>query len=404
MGYFRASLTAFSNAKSGWASGAFAIFHRSVAMQCTSGACSDGLTCDTGLGTCFPFSGESAVPCVLGTTRCACVPLSGGGMCVDPTSSMYDASTEDGRVLSVALRMEVGNAHPAIQEQYAVSSWYTNKFMNATSRTVNDFSPLRANGTGNDYRPADGDDNTANEKVFLFGRPNFAAVGTNGQQAKLYFAYVDMPSYSSSGNFAWAPKYFTGLDGGGVPQFSTNQTLAVPLQQGGLEDPTGEVNDIVGFMSVSWVGAPVNKWVMLYGGDQPPKGLNYWLGPNWELAVRHPQGAIQARFASHPWGPWSAPEVVLTGGDPEASPPGGQYGSGGVLFHPSCTTDCAPGEPSLASHGDPDLLKDEYGRLYSPNIVDAWTTARTGGSDIYWTVSTWNPYQVVLMKTRINAQ
>jgi len=120
--------------------------------------------------------------------------------------------------------------------------------------------------------------------------------------------------------------------------------------------------------------------------------------------VRHPQGPIQARFAAHPWGPWAAPVQVLAGGHPEASPAGGQYGSGGILFHPTCTVDCAPGEPSLASNGEPELLADEYGRLYGPNVVDAWTTARTGGADVYWNVSTWNPYQVVLMKTRINTQ
>jgi hypothetical protein len=50
------------------------------------------------------------------------------------------------------------------------------------------------------------------------------------------------------------------------------------------------------------------------------------------------------------------------------------------------------------------------GRLYAPNIIDEWTedlteaAARSSGersAEVYWNVSTWNPYQVVLFKTRL---
>ena len=149
-------------------------------------------------------------------------------------------------------------------------------------------------------------------------------------------------------------------------------------------------------MTISWV-APLNKWVMLYGGDLSPATLNLLLGPNYTQAVRDPDGAIHARFASQPWGPWSAPVQVLRGGDPSVSPPvaGTQYASGGILYHPGCATNCAPRETVLGT--------SEYGRLYGANVVDSWTMSRTGGADdVYWNVSTWNPYEVVLMKTRLN--
>jgi hypothetical protein len=149
-------------------------------------------------------------------------------------------------------------------------------------------------------------------------------------------------------------------------------------------------------MSVSYV-APLGKWVMLYGGDLPASVLTLLLGPNSGLAVRDPDGAIHARFASQPWGPWSAPVQILKAGNPAASPPvpGTQYASGGILYHPGCTTNCAPREPSLGT--------SEYGRLYAANIIDSWTMSRTGGAaDVYWNVSTWNPYEVVLMKTRLS--
>src|SRR5882672_2371322 len=94
---------------------------------------------------------------------------------------------------------------------------------------------------------------------------------------------------------------------------------------GGANDPT-EQYDIVNQLTVSWV-APLAKWVMLSGGDLPPSALDLFLGPNWTQAVRHPAGAVHARFADRPWGPWSLPVDVLKGGDPTDSPPlsGTQY-------------------------------------------------------------------------------
>lgn len=63
----------------------------------------------------------------------------------------------------------------------------------------------------------------------------------------------------------------------------------------------------------------------------------------------------------------------------------------------ACTVaDCVPGgQPPL-----PGALT--VGGLYGPNIVDCWTEDRKHGQvDLYWNVSTSNPYQVVLMKTRL---
>jgi hypothetical protein len=205
--------------------------------------------CAIPMGTCNGDTGENAIGCVLGTSRCACVALgsSYGGVCIDPTSSLYD-TTEDGRVLARVFRHEVGNADPNIIEQFYTQSWYTNKFINASGRTVENFDPTRANGVGNNYAPANGLSPTANEKVFLWGRPNYAGFGSStDHSAKLYFGYVDMPSYNANGAFAWTPKFFTGLNGSGVPQFSTTQANAVPLDLSGGGGSTVEQDDIVNF-------------------------------------------------------------------------------------------------------------------------------------------------------------
>jgi hypothetical protein len=45
---------------------------------------------------------------------------------------------------------------------------------------------------------------------------------------------------------------------------------------------------------------------------------------------------------------------------------------------------------------------DEYGFLYGVNILDRFTEERASGAvDLYWNVSTWDPYRVELYKTRI---
>lgn len=392
MGTFRAPVAGFSNGDNG----AFAIFNRTISTQCSGGTspkCPTGLTCDTGMGSCTGVTTEDAAPCVLGTTRCICLPIAAGGMCQDRSSSVYD-TTEDGRLQSVALTVEVANADPKSPTRYYSQSWATNKFYNPAAVTVSDFDPARSEGNGDDYRVATQVGGSA-EKVFLWGRPGYVGAGGKGRDIELYFAYVDMPKYDGSGHFAWTPHYFTGV-ASGVPKFSDDQSAAVALDlSDGMADP-GERFDIVNQMTVSWV-APLKQWVMLYGGDLPPLVITYFLGAGAGDAVRDPDGAIHARFAAHPWGPWSKPISVLKGGDPATSPPvaGTQYGPGGILYHPACTSsDCAPTDPTTGM-GD-------FGRLYASIVVDAWTEARgPNAADIYWNVSTWNPYGIVLMKSRI---
>jgi hypothetical protein len=176
-------------------------------------------------------------------------------MCQDRSSSVYN-TTDDGRLLSIALTHEVGNADhqftPELAEVHYTQSWKTNKFINPAIATVKDFSPARVNGAGNVYTPADGQGMLANQKVLLWGRPNFVAYGETCNSAKLYFAYADMPAYSATGAFSWNVHYFKGLQDG-VPQFSSSPIDAAPLNlsapgggpAGCANDNTREVYDIV---------------------------------------------------------------------------------------------------------------------------------------------------------------
>jgi hypothetical protein len=161
-------------------------------------------------------------------------------------------------------------------------------------------------------------------------------------------------------------------------------------------------------------------------------------------------GAIHMRVAEHPWGaarrsprePGQLREAV-SGGDWSSATPvltrqlGAPYlacGKDGPDALRGCVQDRESyrslkmitelaGKTSRANFGEmvgsclwgagaravqDTFSGDPIGRLYAPNIIDEWTEDVTapGGersAEIYWNVSTWNPYQVVLVKTRLTS-
>lgn len=81
----------------------------------------------------------------------------------------------------------------------------------------------------------------------------------------------------------------------------------------------------------------------------------------------------RARTASHPWGPWSDPIDLFSWPRDHAT---------------------APGDPR------PRYINDDGG-TYGPYIVPRFTEYEpvTGETSIYYVLSTWRPYQAVLMRT-----
>jgi hypothetical protein len=71
-----------------------------------------------------------------------------------------------------------------------------------------------------------------------------------------------------------------------------------------------------------------------------------------------------------------------------------------MLRHPQCTgQSCAP------HTGTAEEQEAEYGFFYSANIIEQWTRPAGEGTDdgvdIVWNASTWDPYRVILLRTRI---
>ncbi len=379
MGIDRTPEAGFSNG----AAVAFGIFTRGVIEQCFAGLCSTGFTCDPQMGICSNTpTADGAIPCQIGqqpvpaicsnaNPHATCVPSTGGGVCEDLTSSENDG-TADGHQLSIAYQMRVANADLVIPEHWYSQVWVTNKFANMTARTVNNFDPN--NPATADYTPANGL-NPIGSKVFLFGRPVFIGAGSLNppRDAELYFAYVSIPIYSPTANFAWAPQYFTGTDASGKPQFSPDPSRAAPLNLNGLPKPSSEQYDIVNQIAVSYV-PNMHRWVMFYGGDTDPDFLQRAiLGPNGPYAQRAPDLAIHARFATNPWGPWSAPQPVFAPGNPAAPAPGSAFAEFGPMYDNTCTPvtspPCVPTEVKWGT-------AYTFGFLYGANIIDPWTTPR----------------------------
>jgi hypothetical protein len=407
----------------GWSDGAdaAAIFGRGDFVQCTRkrpgakptckapkaaageppiGPKQSGVFCDETLGRCAEGISGMAVPCILGSNL-GCLPgdvcePSEAGFCVDPTSSQYVDPATHGPVAALH-EQEIGIQRPAEPASWdSVLRWRTNKFSNATSRAV---ARLSASGKTDDYAPGTGD-------LLIWGRPLFTAEGE--RQAQLYLATMPLPLRDEKGRAKFAIRYFAGADAKNRPRWSKNEKRAVPLAMDGVigGDPH-EMLPIPGQMTMQWLPAPIAKWVMLYGGDTP----FYFLGDPDAARPGPEPGSIRIRFADKPWGPWTPAVPHLTAGSPAVT--GDSLGPSGVLFSPECVDDgdalCTPSDPTRPPHllfegcALPDGFDEfDVGLFYAPNFIDAWTRPDgAGGLDLYWNVSTWNPYGVQLYRTNV---
>jgi hypothetical protein len=387
----------------------FGLFNIGKPEACRADADCDGaLTCDVSLGYLGARATDEAgltLACRDGSPGCNADTLldatgnavAESGFCVDETSSV-GADPVSHLLTTAAINVLIGLRDTEDPRRYVDSRrWLTSKFINVAARTVQDFSPERG-GEGQDYRPADA--SGAARRVFLWGRPSFIGVRARQRNLALYFAYVDLPA---GAGYTWEPQYFAGLVDG-RPVFSRDQTAAVPLDldatQAGVQ--AEEPIDVVNQLSVAWV-APLGKWVMFYGGGMsrlptaalPQCGVLQLFSGSECIHVDVGNGAVRMRTAADPWGPWSPPQDVIAGGDPALGAVA-QYAPGGALRHPACReTNCAPHMNS------PHFSVDEYGFFYAANIVEQWITPVSGGVDILWNASTWNPYRVVLLRTRL---
>jgi Domain of unknown function (DUF4185) len=202
--------------------------------------------------------------------------------------------------------------------------------------------------------------------VPVFGAPRYRA-------SIPYLAMAPRASFEDADTW----RYFAGTVGGSPVWISRQQWESGRNAAGEWVPPPGaEIFEAhpagercVGEHSVTW-NAPLHVWLLLYVCEP------------W---------TVEARFAPQPWGPWSPPIAVLSAiEDPKLVCTLIQ----GVSPCPGLT----PGGPWA-------------GAFYAPFVMDRFTQNATPPgpgqpkrATIYWLVSTWNPYTVVVMQSTLELQ
>lgn len=96
-------------------------------------------------------------------------------------------------------------------------------------------------------------------------------------------------------------------------------------------------------------------------------------------------------YSRTPWGPWSEPQVIFN--DVRDG------GLGKFIHDPAVQPDDGlEGPVNVAGQANPAAVK---GNVYGPYVVERWTKVQGSELDLFYLMSTWNPYVVVLMKSRL---
>ncbi len=160
-------------------------------------------------------------------------------------------------------------------------------------------------------------------------------------------------------------RYFAGLDAAGAPVWSESESDAKAIIQNGT----------MGDVSVTWC-KDLALWLMTYD-SRPPAAAG-----------------IEFSYSRTPWGPWSEPQVIFNAARDGAA---GKFIHNPNL-HPS---DGLAGPVIGKGQANPEAV---HGGAYAPYVVERWTKVQGGELTIYYVLSTWNPYVVVLMKSRLHLE
>jgi len=151
-------------------------------------------------------------------------------------------------------------------------------------------------------------------------------------------------------------EYFSGSSPDGQARWSSREADAVTLFE----------HNVVGEFSVSYL-APLAQYVMLYNS-------------------REPRGIVM-RSSSSPTGPWL---------------------QAGVLFDPRRDQGDQPFMHMPGRSGQGDTISDPNrldlpGGEYGPYVMERYTNCTGDRCRLYYTMSTWNPYQVMVMQSDVRS-
>lgn len=148
-------------------------------------------------------------------------------------------------------------------------------------------------------------------------------------------------------------KYLKGMSNG-KPVWTTSESESMAL----FNQPC------VGELSISY-NKFIRKWILLFNCGSP-RGIN-------------------CRTADYPWGPWSDPFVIF---DP-------------ALDNGYCYFMHANWNVRICDHVNDPGREYEWGGEYGPYQFEEMAKGNNTSTTIYYTLSTWNPYTVVLMESKL---
>lgn len=188
--------------------------------------------------------------------------------------------------------------------------------------------------------------NSSEEGLITFGSGRY-------RESKLYLLYQPANEIENPNS----RNFFAGVDSEGNPIWENFESEALPLFE--ME------SDCIGEFSVSY-NKYIGKWILLYNCGNP-RGINM-------------------RTADKPWGPWTETQIIF-----EPWEDGGYCNYMHVSWqNNNCDNTHDPGR------------ENEWGGEYGPYQFEHFAEGDEDSTTIYFTLSTWNPYTVILMKSKLS--
>jgi hypothetical protein len=168
--------------------------------------------------------------------------------------------------------------------------------------------------------------------------------------------------------------FFAGLTNG-EPVWSSAESNCIPVVQDNPTNGPPWPNDhgTAGNVSVIF-STNLNLWLMTYDG-----------GRSADTPTLHTTG-VYFSYASQPWGPWSTPQLIFNKL---------RDGGSGVFIY-NANNHTGPAGPTIGSSNNP---TNTDGGDFAPILIERFTHLTNSTLFIYYTMSTWNPYCVVKMRS-----
>lgn len=183
--------------------------------------------------------------------------------------------------------------------------------------------------------------------------------GTGAYRASdVYLAKIPASTFESGAG----TRYFAGL-AGGQPVWTASESAAVPVVSEGGSPSIGNVSVVY--------SKDLGLWLMTYDGGRQSQATT----------------GVYFTYAIDPWGPWSTPQLIFN--------PKRDHALGVFIHDPTIVPSDGLNGPTI---GENDIYTTR-GAAYAPLMIERFTRVNGNTLSIYYTLSTWNPYTVVEMRS-----